>query len=116
MEYRIGDLTKEEAEYIGEKIASREEKAAMLDFIDGYGCGWEVSSRYADTILHDGDTNAYSALNAVFHPEGKRCYLIMQSCCSGDDEDEGGETEDAENEEEFNQYQFVFDICKKYLQ
>ncbi len=107
------DLLRFDRAFFGEKIASREEKAAMLDFIDGYGCGWEISSRYADTILHDGDTNAYSALNAVFHPEGKRCYLIMQSCCSGDDEEE--ESVAPAGGEAFNQYRLIFGLCAQYL-
>lgn len=100
----------------GQHLVSPAGRAGMLDFVDNYGCGWERSAWYDDLVLHDGDTNSYSGLNAVFHASADRKYFIMLSCCSGDDEDEGGETEDAENEEEFNQYQFVFDICKKYLQ
>ena len=100
----------------GQRLVSPAGRAGMLDFVDSYGCGWERSARYDDLVLHDGDTNSYSGLNAVFHASADRRYFIMLSCCSGDDGDDGGETEDAENEEEFNQYQAIFDICKKYLQ
>ena len=97
----------------GQRLVSPAGRAGMLDFVDSYGCGWERSTRYDDLVLHDGDTNSYSGLNAVFHASADRKYFIMLSCCGGDD---GGETEGAENEEGFNQFQAVFDICKKYLQ
>ena len=100
----------------GRRLVSSAGRAGMLDFADNYGCGWERSARYDDLILHDGDTNSYSGLNAVFHASADRKYFIMLSCRSEDDEDDGGETEDAENKEKFNQYQAVFDICKKHLQ
>ncbi len=101
----------------GQRLVSPAGRAGMLDFVDNYGCGWERSARCDDLVLHDGDTNSYSALNAVFHASGDRRYFIMLSCCSGDDDEEdGGETEDAEGEEGFNQYQAVFGICQKHLQ
>ena len=112
------DLLKfDRAFFNGQHLVSPAGRAGMLDFVDSYGCGWERSARYDDLILHDGDTNSYSGLNAVFHASADRKYFIMLSCCNkDDDEDDGSENEGAENEEEFNQYQAVFDICKKYLQ
>ena len=101
--------------FSGRRLVSPAGRAGMLDFTDNYGCGWERSARYDDLVLHDGDTNSYSGLNAVFHASSDRKYFIMLSCCGGDDEDDGGEAEGAE-EEKFNQYRAVFDICKKYLQ
>ena len=96
----------------GQRLVSPAGRAGMLDFVDNYGCGWERSARYDDLVLHDGDTNSYSGLNAVFHASADRRYFIMLSCSNGDDdEDDGDETED-----EFNQYQALFDICKKHLQ
>ena len=112
------DLLKfDRAFFNGQHLVSPAGRAGMLDFVDSYGCGWERSARYDDLILHDGDTNSYSGLNAVFHASADRKYFIMLSCCNKDDDEDGGsENEGTENEEEFNQYQAVFDICKKYLQ
>ena len=53
-------------------------------------------------------------------------FFLMLSCCNGNDEDEeendetaeaeNDETEDNDKEVKFDQYQMVFDLCKKYLQ
>ena len=109
------DLLKfDRAFFNGVRLVSPAGRAGMLDFVDGYGCGWERSARYDDLVLHDGDTNSYSALNAVFHASADRKYLLMLSCSSGDDDEE--EDEEEGGEEEFNQFQAVFDICRKHLQ
>ena len=122
------DLLKFNRAFFNEQIVSSDGKAGMLDFVDGYGCGWEASARYADLVTHDGGTNSYICLDYVFHtsdPE-KRCYMLMLTCCNEDDDDEdeeeNNETAESENgaaedndEEEFNQYQLIFDLCKKYL-
>lgn len=122
------DLLKFNRAFFNARIVSAAGKAGMLDFIDAYGCGWEASQRYADLVLHDGETNSYYCLNYTFHasdPE-KRCYFLMLTCCNEDDDDEENEeetaaaenetAEESEEEEEFNQYQLIFDLCKKYLQ
>ena len=116
------DLLKfDRAFFNGQCLVSPAARAGILNFVDNYGCGWERSVRYDDLVLHDGDTNSYSGRNAVFHASADRKYFIMLSCCNGDDDDEeanetDSETEGTENEVDFNQYQAVFDICKKYLQ
>lgn len=121
------DLLKFDRAFFREQIVSPAGKAGMLDFVDGYGCGWEASQRYADLVSHDGETNSYYCMNYAFHasdPE-KRCYFLMLTCCNEDDDDDEDEeetaaaesegAEDNEEDEEFNQYQLIFDICKKYL-
>ena len=105
----------------GQSIVSPAARAGILNFVDGYGCGWEKSTRYEDLVTHGGGTNSYLCMNFVFHASTDRKYFIMLTCCNeDDDEDETDETADetevANEEEEFNQYQTVFDICKKYLQ
>ncbi len=116
------DLLKfDRAFFSGQRIVSPAARAGILSFVDDYGCGWERSARYEDLVLHDGDTNSYSCLNAVFHASADRKYFIMLACCNRDDDDEEtdgstAENEEANGEEEFNQFQAVFDICKKYLQ
>ena len=121
------DLLKFDRAFFNERIVSSAGKGIMLDFVDGYGCGWEASARYADLVTHNGETNAYYCLNFTFHASDaeKRGYFLMLTCCNEDDEDEEEEeTAEAENaaaeyadeEEAFNQYQTIFDICKKYLQ
>ena len=120
------DLLKFNRAFFNERIVSPAGKAGMLDFIDGYGCGWETSQRYADLVFHNGETNSYYCENYIFHasdPE-KRCYFLMLTCCNEDDDEEDEEetaaaenegAEENEEEEEFNQYQLIFDLCKKYL-
>ena len=97
----------------GKRLVSAAARTGILNFVDDYGCGWEKSTRYEDLVTHDGETNSYYCMNFVFHASADRKYFIMQTCCNEDDDDE---TDGAENEERFNQYQAVFDICKKYLQ
>ena len=116
------DLLKFNRAFFNEEIVSHNGKSCMLDFIDDYGCGWELFDRDADLVMHDGSTNSYYCLNNVFHASdaGERYYYFMLTCCDEDDE----ETDDSENivaeangeEEEFNQYQFIFDLCKKHIQ
>lgn len=122
------DVLKFNRAFFNEEIVSPAGKAGMLEFVDGYGCGWEASARYADLVTHDGETNSYICLDFVFHASDaeKRCYLLMLTCCNEDDDDEdeeeNNEAVEAENEayedndeEEFNQYQLIFDLCKKHL-
>ncbi len=125
----VTDLLKFNRALFNEQIVSPAGKTGMLDFIDGYGCGWESSARYADMVTHDGATNSYLCLDYIFHASDaeKRCYFLMLTCCNEDDDDEEeeetSETAESENtaakdndeEEEFNQYQLIFDLCKKYL-
>ena len=125
----VTDLLKFNRALFNEQIVSPAGKTGMLDFIDGYGCGWESSARYADMVTHDGETNSYLCLDFTFHASDaeKRCYFLMLTCCNEDDDDEDEEetSETAESEktaaknndeeEEFNQYQLIFDLCKKYL-
>ena len=114
------DLLKFDRAFFQERIVSPAARAGILNFVDNYGCGWEKSTRYEDLVTHDGETNSYFCMNFVFHASADRKYFIMLTCCNEDDEDEtdetAGETEALNGEEEFNQYQTVFDICKKYLQ
>lgn len=117
------DLLRFDRAFFNERIVSPAAKAGILDFVDGYGCGWEPSTRNPDMILHDGGTNAYCGLNAVFHASKDRKYFIMLSCNNVDDDEdeeeevqEAEETETVEKEEAFNQLQAIFDICKKHLQ
>ena len=115
------DLLKfDRAFFNGQCIVSPAAKAGILSFVDGYGCGWERSAKYEDLVSHDGDTNSYCCLNTVFHASADRKYFIMLTCCNEDDDEEtdepASETGDANGEGEFNQFQTVFDICKKYLQ
>ena len=124
------DVLKFNRAFFNEEIVSSEGKAGMLDFVDNYGCGWEASAGYSDLLTHGGETNSYLCLNFVFHASDaeKRCYFLMLTCCNGDDDDENEEendetaeaeneeTEDNDKEDEFNQYQMIFDLCKKYLQ
>ena len=110
----------------GQGIVSPAAREGILNFVDGYGCGWENSTRYEDLVTHDGETNSYFCLNFVFHASADRKYFIMLTCCNEDDEDDeadeeetdetAAESESLNEEEEFNQYQAIFDICKKYLQ
>jgi CubicO group peptidase (beta-lactamase class C family) len=104
----------------GQSIVSPAAKAGILNFVDNYGCGWEKSTRHEDLVTHDGGTNSYFCMNIVFHASADRKYLIMLTCCNEDDEEEtdetAGETKALNEEEEFDQYQTVFDICKKHLQ
>ena len=93
----------------------------ILDFVDGYGCGWEHSEKY-DLVCHGGATNSYYCLNYVLHPAGKRTYFLMLTCCNSDDEEDEDQDETAEavqneanDEAEFDQYQTIFDIVKKHL-
>ena len=122
------DLLNFNRAFFNAQIVSPAGKAGMLDFVDGYGCGWEASQGYADLVFHDGETNSYYCLNYTFHasdPE-KRCYFLMLTCCNEDEDDEENEketaaaenedAEESEEEEEFNQYQLIYDLCKKYLQ
>ena len=101
------DLLKFNRAFFQEQIVSPAGKAGMLKFVDGYGCGWEASSRYADLVTHDGETNSYLCLNFVFHASDaeKRSYFLMLTCCNGNND----------KEDEFNQYQLIFDLCKKHL-
>ena len=115
------DLLKFDRAFFNEqRIVSPAAKAGILNFVDNYGCGWERSTRYEDLVTHGGATNSYYCLNTVFHASEDRKYLIMLTCYSEDDEEETDETADetevANEEEKFDQYQTVFDICKKYLQ
>ena len=115
------DLLKFDRAFFNEqRIVSPAAKAGILNFVDNYGCGWERSTRYEDLVAHEGETNSYHCLNTVFHASEDRKYLIMLTCYSEDDEEETDETADetevANEEEKFDQYQTVFDICKKYLQ
>lgn len=118
------DLLKFDRAFFSGKIVSPAGKAIMLDFVDGYGCGWEPSVRTADMVLHGGSTNAYYGLNVVRHASTDRRYFIMLSCSSIDDDDEDEEeeaeatesTRSAEEEEPFDQFQAILDISRKYLQ
>lgn len=121
------DLLKFDRAFFNVQIVSPIGKGIMLDFVDGYGCGWEASARYDDLVTHGGETNGYYCLNFTFHASDaeKRRYFLMLTCCNEDDDDEDEEetaeaenaaAEDADEEEAFNQYQTIFDICKKYLQ
>ena len=115
------DLMKFDRAFFNEqRIVSPAAKAGILNFVDNYGCGWERSTRYEDLVAHEGETNSYHCLNTVFHASEDRKYFIMLTCCNEDDEEEtdenARETKGENEEEEFNQYQAVFDICKKYLQ
>ena len=116
------DLLKFDRAFFNGRLADRDSFAGILDFVDGYGCGWEKSEKY-DLVCHDGETNSYYCLNYVLHPAGKRTYFLMLTCCNSDDdeededEDESAEAagNEADGEEEFNQYQAIWDIVKKYL-
>lgn len=121
------DLLKFDRAFFNGQIVSPAGKGIMLAFVDGYGCGWEASARYDDLVTHGGETNGYYCLNFTFHASDaeKRRYFLMLTCCNEDDEDEeeketaeaeNAAAEDADEEEAFNQYQTIFDICKKYLQ
>lgn len=115
------DLLKFDRAFFNEqRIVSPAAKAGILNFVDNYGCGWERSTRYEDLVAHEGETNSYHCLNTVFHASEDRKYFIMLTCCNEDNEEEtdenARETKGENEEEEFNQYQAVFDICKKYLQ
>lgn len=115
------DLLKFDRAFFNEqRIVSPAAKAGILNFVDNYGCGWERSTRHEDLVAHEGETNSYHCLNTVFHASEDRKYFIMLTCCNEDDEEEtdenARETKGENEEEEFNQYRAVFDICKKYLQ
>lgn len=103
------------------RLVNRASMDGILDFVDGYGCGWENSEKY-DLVCHGGETNSYYCLNYVLHPAGKRTYFLMLTCCNSDDEEDEDRDESAEaadneanDEAEFNQYQTIFDIVKKHL-
>ena len=124
------DLLKFNRAFFQEEIVSHEAKTAMLDFVDGYGCGWKVSDEIADTVLHYGGTNAYCSMNVVLHASDskRRCYLFMLSCREETKEHEhreerpdespatDNEAAQGNNEAEaFDSYQFVIDLSVKYL-
>ena len=108
------DLLKFDRAFFQERIVSPAVKADILHFVDHYGCGWEESAWNEDLIFHDGETNSYSSMNAVFHASADRKYMIMLSCCNEDDEEE--KTDRTAGEEKLNQYQAILGICRKHLQ
>lgn len=132
MEYKIArgagdvhenavDLLKFDRAFFNGRLVNRASMDGILDFVDGYGCGWENSEKY-DLVCHGGETNSYYCLNYVLHPAGKRTYFLMLTCCNSDDEEDEDQDETAEaadneanDEAEFNQYQTIFDIVKKHL-
>lgn len=113
------ELLKFDRAFFNGRLVNRASMDGILDFVDGYGCGWENSEKY-DLVCHGGETNSYYCLNYVLQPAGRRAYFIMLTCCNSDDDGDEEETEEAaqneaEAEEEFNQYQAIWDIVKKHL-
>ena len=81
------DLLKFDRAFFNGRLVNRASMDGILNFVDGYGCGWENSEKY-DLVCHDGDTYSYYCLNYALHPAGKRTYFLMLTCCNSDDEED----------------------------
>ena len=113
------DLLKFNRAFFRERIVSPAAKAGILNFVEGYGCGWGQTAGYEDFAGHSGATNSYYCLNAVFHASSDRMYLIMLTCWPGNDgeasDETTDETEKAVEEDKYSYFQPAVNICKKHF-
>lgn len=113
------DLLKFNRAFFRERIVSPAAKAGILNFVEGYGCGWGQTAGYEDFAGHSGATNSYYCLNAVFHASSDRMYLIMLTCWPGNDgeasDETTDETEKAVEADKYSYFQPAVNICKKHF-
>ena len=88
------DMLKFDRAYFAGKIVNNSSMKAMMNLVEGYGCGWmgegfcwwkeNGEPKDSDLIFHSGSTLSYICDNIVFNVLAKRVYLIMMSPCFTD--------------------------------
>lgn len=70
----VVDLLKYHRALFGGYLLSGESMKEMMNFVDGYGFGWQQMDSWT---LHGGSTAGFSTFNGVLDKNGKRIYVIM---------------------------------------